>query len=141
MARIDNTNLERKFRQSRVFSESFKKAKVREYEQNLTTVSEISREYKVSRSAIYKWIYRYSCNLSKSTKLIVEMKSDTRKIKELKKKIKELERIVGQKQMLLDFKDLMIDIAEKEYKVDIKKKLGSKLSSNSGTIDENTDTK
>ena len=63
---------------------------------------------------------------------MVEAKSDTQKIKALEERIKELERIVGQKQLLLEFKDKMIEIAEATYNVDIKKKVGSKLSS--GTI-------
>ena len=60
---------------------------------------------------------------------MVEPKSDTQRIKMLEERIKELERIVGQKQLLLEFKDKMIEIAEATYNVDIKKKVGSKLSS------------
>jgi len=60
---------------------------------------------------------------------VVEPKSDTQRIKMLEERIKELERIVGQKQLLLEFKDKMIEIAEATYNVDIKKKVGSKLSS------------
>ena len=67
--------------------------------------------------------------------------SDAHKIKELKKKIEELERLVGQKQIQLEFKDKMIEIAEEMYKVDIKKKLGSQLSSGSGSTEGNTDGK
>jgi spore coat polysaccharide biosynthesis protein SpsF (cytidylyltransferase family) len=65
----------------------------------------------------------------KQVKVVVEAKSDTQKIKALEERIKELERIVGQKQLLLEFKDKMIEIAESTYNVDIKKKVGSKLSS------------
>jgi hypothetical protein len=54
--------------------------------------------------------------------------SDTNKIKELQAKIRELERLVGQKQIQLEFKEKMIEIAEEMYHIDIKKKLGSKLS-------------
>jgi hypothetical protein len=65
----------------------------------------------------------------KQVKQVVESKSDTAKIKALQEQIKELERIIGQKQLLLEFKDKMIEIAEADYGVDIKKKVGSKLSS------------
>ena len=141
MARIENTNLERKYRLKRYFSDSFKRSKVDEYEKNLTTVADICREYEVSKTSVYNWIYKYSRNLSRGTRHVIEMKSDTNKIKELKKKIQDLERIIGQKQLLIDFKDVMIDLAEKEYKVDIKKKLGSKLSSTSCIDEMNTPTK
>ena len=63
----------------------------------------------------------------KQVKQVVEAKSDTKKIKALEERIKELERIVGQKQLLLEFQDKMIEIAEADYGVDIKKKVGSKL--------------
>lgn len=64
--------------------------------------------------------------------------SDSQKIKDLQAKIKELEQLVGQKQIQLEFKDKMIEIAEEMYRVDIKKKLGSKLSSGLGKTEKDT---
>jgi transposase len=75
----------------------------------------------------------------KQIKQVVEAKSDTQKIKALEDRIRELERVVGQKQLLIEFKDKMIEIAEATYNVDIKKKVGSKLSS--GTISTGKNTK
>lgn len=128
-------------RQNRYFSESFKKVKVREIERNITTVSEVSKEYEVSCTAVYKWLYKYSVHYKKQIRQVIEPMSDTRKIKELKAKIKELEQLVGQKQIQLEFKEKMIDIVEQMYGVDIKKKLGSKQSGGSGSIGKNTDGK
>jgi len=125
-------------RQIRYFSESFRKAKVREIERNLTTVLEVSREYEVSTAAVYKWLYKYSTLRAKQLRQIVEPMSDSHKVKELKKKIEELERLVGQKQIQLEFKEKMIELAEEIYKVDIKKKFGSRLSSGSGSIEKDT---
>jgi len=113
----------------RSFSEEFKKSKIRELERNLSSVSDICTTYSVSRTSVYRWIYKYSVMAKKQVKQVVEAKSDTQKIKALEERIKELERIVGQKQLLLEFKDKMIEIAESTYNVDIKKKLGSNLSS------------
>lgn len=126
---------------NRYFSEGFKRKKVEEIEKNLSTVSEICREYQVSSVSVYKWVYKYSAMRKKGEKQVVESESDTRKLRELKEKIKELERIIGQKQIQLDFKDKMIELAEQEYKLDIKKKLGSKLSSGTGDTENNTTTK
>ena len=128
-------------RQNRYFSGAFKRKKVREIETNLSTIAEVSREYEVTRSAVYKWIYKYSSMKKKGVKQVVESASDTRKIQALKEQIKELERLVGQKQIQLEFKDKMIDLAEELYNIDIKKKLGSKASSGSGSIGKNTDGK
>lgn len=77
----------------------------------------------------------------KQQRQVVEAKSDTKKIKALEDRIKELELIVGQKQLAIDFKEKMIEIAEQRYNVDIKKKLGSQLSSGSSITKKSTNTK
>lgn len=122
----------------RHFSKDFKQKKVRELERNITSITDICSTYSVSRTSVYRWIYKYSNMAKKQVKQVVEAKSDTRKIKELESKIKELERIVGQKQLLIEFKDKMIEIAEDTYGVEIKKKVGSKLSSGTSTTEKNT---
>lgn len=115
----------------RSFSEEFKIKKVREVEQKITTVTEISRQYEVRRSCVYRWLEQYG-NHKKGVKIIVESESDTRQILELKAKIAALEQIIGQKQVQLDFKDKMIELAEETYGVDIKKKFVSIPLSGSG---------
>ena len=112
----------------RYFSEDFKKKKVRELERKITSIPDICRTYSVSRTSVYRWIYKYSVMAKNQVKQVVEARSDTQRIKALEARIKELERIVGQKQLLLEFQDKMIEIAESDYDVDIKKKIGSKLS-------------
>ena len=138
MANVNYFDHENKRQFQRSFSEEFKKRKIRELERNITSVSDISKTYSVSRAAVYKWIYKYSAMAKKQVKVVVEAKSDTQKIKALEERIKELERIVGQKQLLLEFKDKMIEIAEATYNVDIKKKVASKLSSGTTSTEKNT---
>jgi transposase-like protein len=138
MAKPDAFKIKPTERQNRIFSESFRKAKVREIERNLTTVTMVSREYEVNRTAVYKWLWKYSSLRAKQIRQIVEPMSDTHKIAELRKKIKELEQLVGQKQIQIEFKEKMIELAEQMYGVDIKKKLGSKRSSGSGSSEKNT---
>jgi transposase len=128
----------RQERQNRYFSESFKRSKVSDIEKGLVSVSELAREYEVTRTAIYKWIYKYSAMKKKKERLVLETDSDTRKLREMKEKIKELERIIGQKQILIDFQGKVIEMAEEEYKVDIKKKYGEEPSSGTGTTESNT---
>lgn len=138
MAKRENLNDERKQRQIRYFSESFKRDKVRDYERNLVTIAEISRVYNVSRSAIYKWIYKYSNQYKREERQVVEKKSDTRKIKALQEKVKELEQIVGQKQIQVDFYAKMIEIAEEEFDIKIKKKSSSTHFDGSGKTGKST---
>lgn len=128
MTRVGYFDWEKKPRIQRHFSEDFKRSKVRELERRVTSIPDICRTYGVSRTSVYKWIYKYSVMAKKQEKQVVEAKSDTQRIRALEERIKELERIVGQKQLLLEFKDKMIEIAEETYGVDIKKKLSSRLS-------------
>jgi transposase-like protein len=112
----------------RYFSADFKKKRVQELENNLVSVSDICKTHKVSRTSVYRWLYKYSNMAKKQLRQVVEAKSDTKKISLLEDRIKEMERIIGQKQLLIDFQDKMIEIAESTYEVDIKKKFGSKPS-------------
>lgn len=128
-------------RQNRYFSNDFKRKKVSEIDRNLTTIAEISREYQVSRTSIRKWILKYSEMRKKGVRQVVESKSDTRKIQQLKQQVKELEQVIGQKQLLIDFQQKVIELAEDEYRVDIKKKFGKEPYSGTGTTDPDTPTK
>jgi transposase len=125
-------------RQNRYFSEDFKRRKVSEIERNLISVSELSRAHQVSKAAIYKWIYRYSRMRKKQERQVVESKSESKKLLELREQVKELERIIGEKQVKLDFQDKMIEFAEQEYKIDIKKKFSGKRSSGTGSKGKST---
>jgi transposase-like protein len=130
-----------KERHYRNFSEDFRRRKVGEIERGITSVSEVSREYQVSRAAIYYWIRKYSRLRKKQERMVVESLSDTRKIAALKERVKELERIVGQKQIQLDFSEKLIELAEQEYGIDIKKNCSTPSSAGTGRGGKNTDTK
>ncbi len=128
-------------RRNRYFSNDIKKKIVRDLEKNLHTITDVCKTYHVSRTSVYRWIYKYSAMAKKQHKQVVEIKSDTRKIKALEDRIKELERVVGQKQLMIEFKEKMIELAEQRYNIDIKKKLGSKPSSGSTSTKKITGTK
>jgi transposase len=128
----DYEKLTVKERINRYFSEDFKRKKVSELERNLISISELCREYQVSDTAVYNWIYKYSAMRRRGVKQVVEAKSDSKKLLALREQIKELERIIGEKQVKLDFQEKMIELAENAYKVDIKKKFTGKPSSGTG---------
>ena len=138
MTNVNYFDHQNKPQYKRSFSEEFKRKKVRELERNIATIGDICKTYSVSRTSVYRWIYKYSVMAKKQVKQVVEAKSDTQKIKALEERVRELERIVGQKQLLLEFKDKMIEIAEATYGVDIKKKVGSKLSSGTTSTGQST---
>jgi transposase len=128
----DYEKLTARERRNRYFSEDFKRKKVSELDRNLVSISEICREYQVSSTAVYNWIYKYSVMRKKGLKQVVESKSDSKKILALKEQVRELERIIGEKQVKLDFQSKMIELAESIYKIDIKKKFSGKPSSGTG---------
>jgi len=128
-------------RNNRYFSVDIKKKVVQDLERNLTRVTDVCKAYDVSKTSVYKWIYKYSTMAKKQHRQVVEPKSDTQKIIALEERIKELERIIGQKQLDIDFKDKMIELAEQRYNIEIKKKSGTKPSSGSGVTKKGTSTK
>ena len=138
MATRDKFVLSTSERRTRVFSEEFKRQKVREIEQKQTSISEVSKAYQVRANNVRKWVEKYSSSYKKGVRLVVEMESDTKKLIALQARIAELERIVGQKQLTIDFQAKMIDLAEQDYGIDIKKKFETKSSSGSGNIEKNS---
>jgi transposase len=136
MATRSAFKLSRSERQRRSFSEDFKRTKVREIEQKVSRICEIVNQYEVSKTAVRRWVMKYSTTYMKGVKTIVEAESDTKKLLELKAKIAELERAVGQKQLRIDFQQKMIELAEETYGVDIKKKFGDGPSSGFGKTEK-----
>jgi transposase len=108
-------------RSSRLFSEEFKKARVKEYETGQFSVLELSRLYSINAVVLYRWIYRYSAYNKRRIKVVEMADSGKQKVKELQKRISELERIVGQKQLNIDFLEKMIELAKDQYGIDVKK--------------------
>ena len=128
-------------RQVRIFSEPLKKQVVRDIESGKMSVLAVSREYQVSFQSVYGWLNKYSRHLQSSQRIVVEMKSENAKSKELEKRIKELEAALGRKQLEVDYLNKMIEIGSEEIGVDLKKKFGTPPSSGSGSIKDNTDIK
>lgn len=111
----------------RIFSEEFKKARVREYESGKFTVSELSRLFKIKGTIIYRWIHKYSMYNKHSVRIVEIEQSGTKKLKDLELKIKELEQIVGQKQLKIDYLEKMIELADQKFDIDIKKNSNTPL--------------
>lgn len=122
-------------RRNRTFSEGFKKGKVKDIEQGISTVSEVCQAYEVSNTAVYRWLKAYGTNQEKKERMIVESQSDTHSMLFFKQKVAELERLLGQKQVLLEFQNKLIDLAEETYGIEIKKKSFSRPSGTSGNIE------
>lgn len=92
----------RELKETRVYSESFRKARVADIENGMLTVSETHRVYGISISVIYRWIHRYSKHLTHHTRQVVELESEQHRTKMLLERVSMLERTVGQKQLEID---------------------------------------
>ncbi len=116
----------------RTFSEELKRKKVEEIEQGLITVAELSRSLAVSQTSVYVWIRKYSLTYQKATRVIVESKSESKRILQLKAKIAQLEQLVGQKQIQLEVTEKILDLVSEDLGVDVKKKYATGPSSGIG---------
>ncbi len=125
-------------KQIRHFSEDFKKLKVQEIESKQITIAKIVSLYSVSRTAVYKWINKYSIHHKKATRIVVELESESQKTERLQNRVAELERIVGQKQLEIDYLNKLIEIASEELDIELKKNFITKLSNGSELTETNT---
>ena len=125
-------------RERRYFSEDFRRARVKEYEEGQVTVREICRAYQVSETSVYKWIHKYSAHYQKGVVKVVEEKSETKKRLALEKKVQELEQFIGQQQVQLKYYEKLLEIAQERYNVDFEKNSDWKFLNGSSPTDANT---
>ena len=125
-------------REQRYFSEDFRRARVKEYEEGQTTVREFCRAYKVSHTSVYQWIRKYSAHYQKSIVKVVEEKSETQKRLALAKKVEDLERLIGQQQVQIKYYEQLLKLAQERYNVDFEKNSDGKFLTGSSPTDPNT---
>jgi transposase-like protein len=120
----------------RIFSESYKKSRVKEYESGQLTVREIAQLYGIGYQTVYLWIYKYSSYNKKSLKVVEHKDSHKYRLKQLQDRIKELEQIIGQKQIQVDYLEKIIELAKIELEIDLKKNFDPLQSSGSGSTED-----
>ena len=106
----------------RIFSESFKRDKVRLYETGKMSVAAISKLYAISETAIYKWIDKYRSTPA-AERIVVETDSDYLQLRLLEERIEKMERLIGTQQIELDYWRSVIAAASDHYGEDVKKSL------------------
>lgn len=119
-------------RTRRIFSEALKKKIVKDIIQGKVNVSGVMHEYLVSHASVYNWLQKFSGHLHPSSTLVVQMDSEQYRSKELEKKVLELEAALGRKQLENDYLNKLIELTDQDLGIDIKKNIGSKLSTGSG---------
>lgn len=115
-----------KERQRRVFTEAFRQQQVRLIEQKQSTVSEVSRRYQVSRSAVYKWLSKYGKSSDSRHFTVVGSGQDVDRLLTVEKKHKELQALFGEQQVKLIRLEHLLDLAKEQLGADFEKKCDSR---------------
>jgi len=95
---------------------------VKDIESGKATIAQVCREFFVSDVSVYNWLNKYSKFHKQGATLIVELKSEAYRSKELEKKIKDLEAALGRKQLEVELLHKIIELASDDLGIDIKKK-------------------
>ena len=107
----------------RVFSESFKRDKVALYETGKMSISQMSKLYDVSETALYKWVDKYRTS-PRSERIVVESESDYLKLVELQKRVEAMSRLIGDQQIKIEYQQAVLKAASEHYEEDVEKKFG-----------------
>lgn len=125
-----NLNNQRRTRQIQNYrySAAFKQKVVTEIEEGVNIVAEAERIYGVTRATIYVWLRRFGKEHLINRTVRVQMRGETDRIKKLEKEKQQLEAALAQAHLKILTLESTIESAEQIYKVDFKKKSGTKAS-------------
>jgi transposase-like protein len=120
--------------EKKFYSEGFKEQVLQAYLNSDETMAEIASRFHLNKGTMNSWVSRYRKpdDSEKSVKLASE-KTDTMKKEEMSSeakdaRIQELEDALFKEKMRSESLEKMIEIAERELKIDIRKKSGAKRS-------------
>ena len=88
-----------KTRSRRIFSDEFKREKVKEIVNCQYTIRSFCKLWDVSAVAVYKWLRLYSQEHKKGITMVIQKDSESQKTIELLNLVSDLERKLGQKQI------------------------------------------
>ena len=113
------------------YSSAFKQKVIIEVEEGTYNISEASRVYKVSTKSIYKWLKELGKDHLINKIVRVQMRGEADRIKELEREKQKLEAALAQAHLKIITLESTIESAEELYKIDFKKKSGTKASDSS----------
>ncbi len=113
--------MKREKKRIRIFSEAFKREKVKLIDEGKLSVRQISDIYEVSSRSVYNWMQKFS-SIARNERIVVEKISEANKTKELYNRLRDLEQALGKKQLELDYYKEVVKIASEERGEDLEKK-------------------
>jgi transposase-like protein len=121
-------------RERKFYTEEFKERVLSAYQNSNESVSKIAVRYEVNRDTVSSWVYRKrtGSDSGKSVKLAPSgtdfMKREELSPEAKETRIRELEEALAKEKMRSECLEKMIEIAERELKINIRKKSGAKRS-------------
>lgn len=124
-------------RERRNYTEEFKERVLAAYNSSDESAAETARRFQVNLDTVKSWVYRkrtvsqyFSAENVKFAESETNRMGKNRKLspEEMEVRIKELEQQLGVEKMRSESLGKMIEIAERELRIDIRKKSGAKQS-------------
>ena len=109
----------------KIYSEDFRKEKVRQLESGEVRPIDLQKMYGMSYTAIFKWRKKYG-KIPTSESVVLETDSEYEKNAKLRKEITKMERLLGRQQMEIDYYRQLIIEVNAHFEIDIEKKFSSK---------------
>ena len=120
------------------YSAAFKQKVVSEIESGKLTIAGARRIYDITGiGTIENWIKKFGKNHLLAKVVRIEMKDEKDRIKELEKQKQLLESALAQAHLEIICLESLVDCAEEHFQIDIKKKIGAKVSSKPLTESKN----
>lgn len=107
---------------------AFIRAVVREYETSDLSLGQLAMKYGLGTTQVQKWIAKFSSEIREETFLPAMTEEQQNELDRLKKQNEELLKRLELANLKITGLEMMIDIAEEEYRLDIRKKAGTKQS-------------
>lgn len=120
--------MEKTIKRNRVFSTAFKLSVVEEVLRGEASKYSICKKYSLTGSVLYSWLSIFAPEV-KYTPLENKQPMEDPAVGELeflKKQLREKELALKKEKMRGDFYQTMVEVAEEEFKIDIRKKAGTK---------------
>jgi transposase-like protein len=112
-------------RQQRLYSEELKRHIVDLIVKGEFTIAQAMREFDIGgKQTLYNWLYRYSRNLRKGVRLVMEKDSIDKTNEELRKEVLRLEAALGRMSLEAALYKTILEKAHKETGIDFKKNFG-----------------
>ncbi len=113
----------------RRYSEAFKRQVIEEIEEGRLNKAEAREKYGIrGQSTIHYWLKRFGKNHLFNRVLRIEMPTENNPqdiIKQLKREKQQLESALAQSQLKVIALESLVEVAEEEFGIEIKKKLGT----------------